>query len=134
MRYNSAFDNYFLQAQKLRNLVREDFDNVFRTPNVLASPMKYAETHTDSPNVDVLLHLSAIRTAPRISEAKSQGIETYVQDVLTVPASLAGVPAISIPAGRGADGWPVGVSLIGQWGCEDMVLRVSEVIEAIVDK
>lgn len=81
--------------------------------------------------VDVLIHPSAIRTAPRLLEATSQGLETYVQDTLTVPASLAGLPAISVPAGHGEDGWPVGVSVVSQWGCEEMVLRVGDVIEDI---
>ncbi|KAF8579950.1 amidase signature enzyme [Ramaria rubella] len=131
-----AFDNYFLQAQRLRTLVRADFDRVFRIPNVLYAnstpppPDSSSSTPNTSPyGVDVLLHPSTIRTAPRLSEAFTQGIETYVQDVLTVPASLAGVPAMSIPAGHGEDGWPVGVSVVSQWGCEEMVLRVGEVVE-----
>jgi len=50
---------------------------------------------------------------------------------MTVPASLAGLPALSVPAGLGADGWPVGVSVVGQWGCDDLVLRVGEAIEKL---
>ena len=52
-----------------------------------------------------------------------------MQDVLTVPASLAGLPAMSVPAGFGKDGWPVGVSIVGQWGCEEMILRVARAVE-----
>ena len=48
---------------------------------------------------------------------------------MTVPASLAGLPALNVPAGNGADGWPIGVSVVGQWGSDDLVLRVGEVIE-----
>jgi aspartyl-tRNA(Asn)/glutamyl-tRNA(Gln) amidotransferase subunit A len=78
--------------------------------------------------VDVLVHPSAIRTAPLLSDGLT-GLESYVQDVLTVPASLAGLPALSIPAGFAEDGWPVGVSIVGQWGFDQMVLQVGEVIE-----
>ena len=59
-------------------------------------------------------------------------LSAYVQDVLTVPASLAGLPAMSVPAGSGEDGWPVGASVVGQWGCDDVVLKVGKIIEEIV--
>ncbi|KIJ55482.1 hypothetical protein M422DRAFT_199712 [Sphaerobolus stellatus SS14] len=123
-----AFDNYYLQAQKLRNLVRADFNKVFRVPNVLDA-ISEIRAETSFYDIHVLLHLSAIRTAPPLEEAASQSLEAYVQDTLTVPASLAGLPAMSIPAGLGVDGWPLGVSVVGQWGCDEMVLRVGEVIE-----
>lgn len=83
----------------------------------------------------VLLHPSAIRTAPPLLDADSSAdtgdsvLDAYVQDVLTVPASLAGLPALSVPAGLGKDGWPVGVSVVGQWGCDEMVLDVGKVCE-----
>ncbi|KAH7922211.1 amidase signature enzyme [Leucogyrophana mollusca] len=140
-----AFDNYFLQAQRVRKLIRSDFNAVFRAPHVLSSPP------TATPRisgVDVLLHPSAIRTAPPLlrggdlgrashndglgesSPAAASGLDTYLQDILTVPASLAGLPALSVPAGYGADGWPVGVSVIGQWGCDDLVMRIGHVVES----
>lgn len=131
---SSAFDNYFLQAQRVRNSVRKDFDRVFRANNVLSS--------TPTPNehgVDVLLHPSAIRTAPPLPSASDTRTEpetdlsTYVQDVLTVPASLAGLPALSVPACKGEDGWPVGVSVVGQWGNDELVLRVGAVVEGLRD-
>jgi aspartyl-tRNA(Asn)/glutamyl-tRNA(Gln) amidotransferase subunit A len=91
--------------------------------------------------IDVLLHPSAIRTAPALPEtacdssaSPSSGLEAYVQDVLTVPASLAGLPALNVPAGLADDGWPVGVSVVGQWGSEPLVLRVGEVVEALVKR
>ena len=84
----------------------------------------------------MLLHPSAIRTAPLLHEAGSSQdsdsdgvLDAYVQDVLTVPASLAGLPAMSVPAGLGEDGWPVGVSIVGQWGCDEMVLDVGRACE-----
>ncbi|PCH44569.1 amidase signature enzyme [Wolfiporia cocos MD-104 SS10] len=126
-----AFDNYFLQAQRVRKLIRADFDRVFKIPNVLQ------EGGTpSSEGVHVLVHPSAIRTAPPLPsrdldpDAEDGAIlDAYVQDVLTVPASLAGLPAVSIPAGVGDDGWPVGVSVVGQWGCDDVVLAVGKICE-----
>lgn len=117
----------------MRTLIRQDFDHVFRALNVL-SPTAHITPKTNG--VDVVLHPSAIRTAPPLSETSSEasakdGLAAYVQDVLTVPASLAGLPAISVPAGLGDDGWPVGVSVVGQWGCDEMVLKVGRVIESL---
>jgi len=134
----SSFDNYFLQAQRVRNLVRADFDRAFSIPNALTS----SSVTTSNPGsaistVDVLLHPSAIRTAPVLSSPSSSSspsnasLDSYVQDVLTVPASLAGLPALSVPAGLAEDGWPVGVSVVGQWGCDEMVLRVGQIIEGL---
>lgn len=141
-----AYDNYFLQAQRLRTLVRADFDRVFRVRNILSSdavppaasqhppssldPASTLQMNTGT-GIDVLVHPSAIRTAPRLSDAPAHGLETYVQDVLTVPASLAGVPALNVPAGCGPGGWPVGVSVVGQWGCDEVVMKVGEVIEGV---
>ena len=124
----SAFDNYFLQAQRVRNLVRRDFDRVFRTRNVLS-----IHSETNHAGVDVLIHPSAIRTAPRLDEdnlGSKSNLDSYLQDVLTVPASLAGLPALSVPMGLGEDGWPVGVSLVGQWGHEKTILNLGKVLGA----
>jgi aspartyl-tRNA(Asn)/glutamyl-tRNA(Gln) amidotransferase subunit A len=141
----SAFDNYFLQAQRVRQLVRNDFDRVFSLPNFYYSDptsQQQKQSTTNADQVDVLIHPSAIRTAPPLideNEEENDGVmnlDTYVQDVLTVPASLAGIPALSVPVPlkflnmeEGGDGWPVGVSVVGQWGSEELVMRVGEVIE-----
>src|SRR6266478_1913221 len=84
----SAFDNYFLQAQRVRTLVRRDFDRVFRARNVLS-----LHSETNQSGVDVLIHPSAIRTAPPLDgdgPGSISDLDSYLQDVLTVPASLAG--------------------------------------------
>ncbi|KAM5534505.1 hypothetical protein V8D89_011837 [Ganoderma adspersum] len=129
-----AFENYFLQAQRVRKLIKADFDRVFCIPSALNAPS--AGPVDPAEGVHVLIHPSAIQTAPTLpdNESRSQddeasALDSYVQDVMTVPASLAGLPALSVPAGKGADGWPVGVSVVGQWGSDDLVLRVGEVIE-----
>lgn len=111
----------------MRRLVRNDFDRVFRQRNPLSS-----KAYASFDGVDVLLHPSAVGTAPQLDNAeKMNELEAYVQDVLTVPASLAGLPALSVPAGAGRDGWPVGVSIVGQWGQDELVLLVGESIERL---
>ncbi|KAF8836410.1 amidase signature enzyme [Paxillus ammoniavirescens] len=131
-----AFDNYFLQAQRVRTHIKSDFNNVFRH--------RSAHLHLDhaSPprnGVDVLLHPSAIRTAPLLDGNgegereghEASGLDEYLQDVMTVPASLAGLPALSVPAGLADDGWPVGVSVVGQWGTDELVLWIGRIIEEL---
>ena len=120
----SAFDNYFLQSQRLRQRIHDDFMRVFCVPNPLATSPARNEV-----GVHVLLHPSAVRTAPHLDE--QDGLDAYTQDVLTVPASLAGLPALSVPMMAHPDGWPLGVSIVGQWGCEKMVLVVGAAIEDI---
>ncbi|OBZ73745.1 Glutamyl-tRNA(Gln) amidotransferase subunit A, mitochondrial [Grifola frondosa] len=124
-----AFENYFLQAQRVRKLIRADFDRVFCVPNVLTTASTSAVD-----GVHVLLHPSAIRTAPPLpndkdshQEATPDGLDDYVQDVLNVPASLAAFPWVW----RQKDEWPMGVSVVGQWGCDEMVLKVGEIIESL---
>ncbi|GAW05765.1 amidase signature enzyme [Lentinula edodes] len=159
-----AFDNYFLQAQRVRQMVRNDFDHVFSIPNVLytenSSKEDLAEPGVNG--VDVLIHPSAIRTAPRLDDVldtsrERDTLQDYVQDVLTVPASLSGLPALSVPMQNrsksvafslptytdggflqeartdedGDAGWPIGVSIVGQWGTDELVLRVGQVIERL---
>ena len=109
--------------------MRADFDRVFRARNVLVADSTLKD---DESAVDVLLHPSAIQTAPLLDETKPPGdLSAYVQDVLTVPASLAGLPAMSVPVQPAEDSWPVGVTVVGQWGCDDAVLRVGKIIEEI---
>lgn len=86
----------------------------------------------DQPGVDIIVHPTAIQPAPLIDDNTKQGLDAYVQDVLTVPASLAGLPALSIRSEssiRDSHGWPIGVTIVGQWGSDDMVLRVGEMVD-----
>ena len=88
------------------------------------------------------MHPSTIRTAPPLREGKpgeKSDLSAYVQDVLTVPASLAGLPALSVPinlAKEEREGdenakWPIGISVVGQWGTDEMVLAVGRAIESL---
>ena len=101
---------------------------VFRVPDPLSAP----RLARNEAGVHILLHPSAVRTVPRLDE-EQDGLDVYTQDVLTVPASLAGLPALSVPiaasGGGEGDGWPLGVSVVGQWGCERMALAVGATIE-----
>lgn len=156
------FDNYFLQAQRIRKRVRDDFDRAFRMPNVLSpltSPSHTNTTTNEEDKVDFLIHPTTIH-APPLLPSPPQQVMGYVQDVLTAPASLAGVPVVSVPCGvgyhlggqggrmwgpgegeveraeetgdRDGVGWPVGASVVGQWGGDEGVLRVAKVIERCV--
>ncbi|PPQ86108.1 hypothetical protein CVT25_003675 [Psilocybe cyanescens] len=136
-----AFDNYFLQAQRIRQLIRNDFNRVFDIPSYFSDSPDHRHANTDQ-GVDVLIHPSAIRTAPLLSESKSHNssLDAYLQDVLTVPASLGGLPALSIPIARVKDDgagskdekqWPIGVSVVGQWGTDQLILSVGEAIESL---
>ena len=136
--YSSAFDNYFLKAQKLRNRIRDDFDSVFSMQNVLRQSSENQVAKSEDV-VDVLIHPSAIRTAPTLAEVTSvtnadddSSLESYLQDILTVPASLAGIPALSVPAGYGDDGWPLGLTIAGQWGSDKNILRMGQIIESVL--
>lgn len=126
-----AFNNSYLKALHLRHALRQDFDRVFRFAHPLKQLEPNATTRTQAPSngVDVLLHLTAVQTAPNLpleaNADSSEPIPEYAQDILTVPASLGGLPALSLPIGTGADGWPVGLSLVGQWGADRGVLAVA---------
>jgi len=145
---SSAFDNYFLQAQRVRQLIRDDFDRIFSMPNFyFADRMSFHQQQqqlNSEDQVDVLIHPSAIQTAPLInrndhhedSSLEESDLISYVQDVLTVPASLAGIPALSVPVPKEfldpqGDGWPIGVSVVGQWGSDELVMKVGEAIEEL---
>lgn len=131
---SSAFDNYFLAAQRLRLALRDDMDRVLRPPNPLRGLAYKHDVGTSQDKVDVLIYPCAISPAPTIEQVtlpdSARQTESYVQDLLTVPASLAGVPAISCPVRRreGASQLPVGVQIVGQWGHDNLVLDVADML------
>lgn len=137
----SAFDNYFLAAQTLREQLKHEMDSIFIRTNPLRrheaisgdDDSQISPTATGN-GVDVLLFPSAISAAPTLQEAerKGSGTEVYVQDVLTVPASLAGLPAASCPVQveESSSQLPIGVQVASQWGDDELVLDVAELLEA----
>lgn len=120
---SDAFNNTYLKALALRRSLKEQYADVFR----LAHPWGGEGREG---GVDVLLHPTAIGPAPHLAEdGKGEDARyEYLQDILTASANLAGLPAMSVPAGR-IEGWPVGVSVAGQWGTEDVVFRVGRAVE-----
>jgi len=104
------YDAYYLKAQKVRALIARDFAAVFE-------------------KVDCLLTPTAPSAAFAIGEKQDDPIAMYLNDVFTVPVSLAGLPAISVPAGLSADGLPLGLQIVGRAFDEETVLRVGDVLE-----
>lgn len=132
-----AIDNYFIQAQKVRRLVQRDFNRVFATPNPLNDEVhQSAET---AAKVDILVCPTAPTLAPSLESVKNQDpISAYTNDVFTVPASLAGLPAVSVPVRTGpkckasGDAHTVeesaGIQIIGQYGDDKLVLTLARAI------
>jgi aspartyl-tRNA(Asn)/glutamyl-tRNA(Gln) amidotransferase subunit A len=104
------FDAYYLQAQKVRTLLINEFNELFKTFDVLLAPV-------------------APTPAFKLGENASDPIKMYLADVMTVPASLAGLPAISVPAGATTEGLPVGVQLIGKRRDDALLLALAKTIE-----
>lgn len=136
-----AMDNYFVQAQRVRRLVQEDFNRVFAMENPLSRKTSSNAGDKD-PAVDVLICPTAATTAPTLSSVMPNGLSSsssstlsaYLTDVFTVPASLAGLPAVSVPVAaadnnEGSD--TVGIQVIGQYGDDEFVLKVAELIEQV---
>jgi aspartyl-tRNA(Asn)/glutamyl-tRNA(Gln) amidotransferase subunit A len=107
------YDAYYLKAQKVRRLIKEDFENVFK-------------------NVDYLLTPSTPTTAFELGQ-KQDPLTMYLNDIFTVPASLAGVPGISIPVGLDNSGLPVGVQLIANSFDEPGLINVARTLEKCAD-
>jgi aspartyl-tRNA(Asn)/glutamyl-tRNA(Gln) amidotransferase subunit A len=104
------YDAYYLKAQKVRTLIAEDFKKAFE-------------------DVDVLLTPTAPSAAFAIGDKMDDPLAMYMNDVFTVPASLAGLPAISVPAGLDADGLPLGLHLIARPFDEETLFRAATALE-----
>jgi aspartyl-tRNA(Asn)/glutamyl-tRNA(Gln) amidotransferase subunit A len=104
------YDAYYLRAQKVRALIRRDFDQAFATVDAVVSPT--------SPT-----------TAFRLGEKLDDPLAMYLSDVYTVPVNLAGLPGISIPCGFDSKGLPVGLQLIGKPFDEETLLRIARAAE-----
>jgi aspartyl-tRNA(Asn)/glutamyl-tRNA(Gln) amidotransferase subunit A len=105
------YDAYYLRAQRVRSLIARDFARAFEA-------------------VDLVLTPTTPFTAFAIGERMDDPVAMYLNDVFTVPSSLAGLPAVSLPAGLGEGGLPLGLQLIGRPFDEETVLRAAGVLEA----
>lgn len=104
------FDAYYLQAQKARTLLIKEYKTLFDTYDVLLSPV-------------------APTPAFNLGENTSDPIKMYLADIMTVPASLAGLPAISVPAGASDDGLPIGIQLTGWRRGDAQLLALARSLE-----
>lgn len=136
-----SMDNYFIQAQRIRRLVQQDFNSVFAMRNPLGTSAGTSAVLGDyeTDKVDVIIGPTSSSPPPILASvlndnnAASASLDSYVTDALTVPASLAGLPAISVPVpvpeNSGSELDKVGIQIIGQYGDDNLVLRVGEVLE-----
>ena len=108
------YDAYYLQAQKIRRMIADDFQNAFTQCDVIAGPV--------APTV-----------AWKIGDERRDPLANYLADIFTLPASLAGLPAMSLPAGWGAGGMPVGLQLIGNYFGEARLLNVAHRLQQATD-
>jgi aspartyl-tRNA(Asn)/glutamyl-tRNA(Gln) amidotransferase subunit A len=123
-----AFESYFIQAQRVRRLIQYSFDDVFSVENVLHRCRSPTSTQSQC---DILLCPTTVGPAPELASISSlTPVETYLNDVFTVPGSLAGLPAVSIPVQ--VDGHIVGLQLLGQVGTDSLVLQVAKDLEQIL--
>ena len=104
------YDAYYAKAQKVRRLIAEDFTKAFQT-------------------VDVILTPTAPSAAFPLGAVDDDPVTMWLNDVFTIPTSLAGLPGLSLPTGLSADGLPLGLQLIGRPFDEETVLKVADVME-----
>ena len=105
------YDAYYLQAQKVRTLIRREFDRVFAEHDVIVAP-----------------------TAPTVAFKQGEitdPYQMYLNDTYTIPANIAGLPAISVPGGFGQDEMPVGLQFVGQRLDESTLLGVANAYEQV---
>jgi aspartyl-tRNA(Asn)/glutamyl-tRNA(Gln) amidotransferase subunit A len=108
------YDAYYLQALKLRRMIADDFQACFTQCDIIAGPV--------APSV-----------AWKIGEQGNDPLQAYLADIFTLPASLAGLPGMSVPAGFGAHGMPVGLQLIGNYFAEGQLLHAAHALQQATD-
>ena len=108
------YDAYYLQAQKLRRMIADDFQACFRQCDLIAGPV--------APTV-----------AWKLGEQDDDPVKAYLADIFTLPASLAGLPGMSVPAGFGEGGMPVGLQLIGNYFDEGALLHAAHAFQQATD-
>ena len=108
------YDAYYVQAQKLRRMIADDFQACFRDCDLIAGPV--------APSV-----------AWKLGEQGDDPVKNYLADIFTLPASLAGLPGMSVPAGFGDGGMPVGLQLIGNYFQEGRLLHAAHALQQATD-
>ncbi|KAJ8069243.1 hypothetical protein OCU04_002908 [Sclerotinia nivalis] len=146
---SEAFDNYFIKAQKVRRLVQRDFDRVFSMPNYLHPEEQFdlsdmgegipLEDKLGPAEVDIILCPTAPTLSPIVQDItqRQTPVDAYMNDVFTVPASLAGIPSISIPCklpfkfSKKTVPSTVGIQIMGQHSDDGRTLQVASMIEMV---
>jgi len=108
------YDAYYLQAQKIRRMIANDFQEAFKQCDVIAGPV--------APTV-----------AWKLGDKSADPLANYLADIFTLPASLAGLPGMSLPVGFGENGMPVGMQLIGNYLQEAKLLNVAHQFQLATD-
>jgi aspartyl-tRNA(Asn)/glutamyl-tRNA(Gln) amidotransferase subunit A len=108
------YDAYYLQAQKIRRMIADDFQRAFASCDVIAGPV--------APTV-----------AWKLGDKSADPLANYLADIFTLPASLAGLPGMSIPVGFGEAGMPVGMQLIGNYLQEAKLINVAHQFQLATD-
>ena len=108
------YDAYYLKALKVRNLIRQDFNNAFEKCDCVMMPV-------------------APTTAFKIGEKVSDPLQMYLSDIYTIAANLAGIPAISIPGGFDDNNLPIGLQILSPPFTEDILFRVAHMFEKQTD-
>jgi aspartyl-tRNA(Asn)/glutamyl-tRNA(Gln) amidotransferase subunit A len=100
------YDAYYRKASQVRTLIRQDFLNAFEQCDALLAPV-------------------APIPAFKIGEKSDDPLQMYLSDVLTLPASLAGIPGLSVPCGFSGEGLPIGLQILGPHLREDLIIRIA---------
>ncbi len=108
------YDAYYLKAQKVRTLIKQDFESAFE-------------------KVDVLVCPTSPTTAFKAGEKVDDPLSMYLSDLMTIPVNLTGLPGLSLPCGYDGDGLPIGIQLIGKVLREDVLLQVAYAYEQSTD-
>jgi aspartyl-tRNA(Asn)/glutamyl-tRNA(Gln) amidotransferase subunit A len=108
------YDAYYLQAQKIRRLIADDFNTAFKTCDVILGP-------------------TAPGTAFKLGEKSDDPVEMYLNDLYTIPANLAGLPGMSLPCGFDSKGLPIGLQLVGDYFSEAKMLNVAHQYQRVTD-
>ena len=108
------YDAYYRKGQKVRTLIKKDFEDAFQ-------------------GVDVIVTPTSPTAAFKIGEKTADPLQMYLSDIFTISVNLAGVPAISVPCGFTSDNLPVGLQFIGKHFDEESILKVSYAYEQATD-
>jgi aspartyl-tRNA(Asn)/glutamyl-tRNA(Gln) amidotransferase subunit A len=108
------YDAYYGKAQKVRTLIRRDFEAAFEKVDLIAAPV-------------------APTTAFEIGGHSGDPLSMYLEDIFTLPANLAGVPGLAFPVGFDAQGLPIGMQLMGRHFQEDVLLKTAHAYQQVTD-